>query len=116
MTDAAPTANGPGHNVPNRNKIMNDALSEMYELDGIVQALLDKYIVPVREQKIDIKKKLNKELNINATVFNARYTAYKVEAQAHETEDEAMLDNLKEFFEIAPIGHQMDAFADGAEE
>ncbi len=105
-----------GHNVANRTKIMSDALSETYKLDGQVQAALDKYVAPVREQKRDIKKRLNKELNITATVFNARYVAYKLEAQARAAEDEATLENLREFFEIAPVGHQMDFLGDDAAE
>ena len=115
MTDDTGPANGPGHNTPNRSKIMSDALSEMYVLDGKVQAALDKHVAPFREQKKDIKKMLNKDLNVTSDVFQAIYGAYKVAAEANENEDESTLDTLREFFESAAIGHQMDAFADGAE-
>ena len=101
------------HNVANRNKIMTDALGEMYVLDVQAEAALEKHLKPIRDQKRDIKSRLNKDLNITATVFNARYVAYKLEAQARAAEDDATLDNLKELFDVSPVGHQMDFIKDG---
>ena len=112
MTDTGP-ANGPGHNVAHRKQIMSDALDQMYQLDAKVAAALTKHVAPIRAMKRDIKKNLNKELNINSAVFEACYAPYKLAAKAHENEDESTLDNLKEFFASSPIGHQMDAFKDG---
>ena len=113
MADTGP-ANGEGHNVAARTKIMSDALSEMYQLDQQVAAALTKHVAPIREQKRDIKKTLNKELNINSAVFEACYGPYKLAAKARENDDESTLDNLREFFAASPLGHQMDAFADGS--
>ena len=104
------------HNVANRSKIMTDALGEMYALDVQAEAALEKHLKPIRDQKSDIKSRLNKDLNITATVFNARYVPYKLEAQARAASDEATLDNLRELFEVSPVGTQMDMMAglDGA--
>ena len=116
QTNGAKSAEGTasaGLNVANRTQIMRDALSETYKLDGQVQAALEKHVVPIRAQKRDIKARLNKELNITASVFQAAYAPYKLAAQARAAGDEATLDNLKEFFEVSPIGHQMDFVGDG---
>ncbi len=102
------------HNVKNRHQIMADALSETYELDAIIKAANDKHIKPVRAAKGDIKKRLNMDLNITAAVFQAAYAAYKVEAKAIEDEDDATLENLREYFKACPVGTQVD-FIDAAE-
>lgn len=99
------------HNVANRNRIMTDALAETYKLDTQIQAALEKHVAPLRAHKADIKSKLNKDLNITATVFNARYAPYKLEATARAASDDATLDNLRELFEVSPVGTQMDMMA-----
>ena len=118
MTDQAESAEGTtlaGHNTANRSRIMRDALSEMFSLDGQITEALTKYVEPIRSQKRDIKAKLNKELNITPTVFQAAYAPYKLAAQARAAGDEATLDNLREFFEVSPVGHQMDFIEDDRE-
>ena len=102
------------HNVANRKKMLEDALSETFELDGLLHAASEKHLQPHRDAKSDIKKKLREDLNINAKVFNARYAAYKLEGQAIAAEDDATLDTLRELFEHAPVGTQMD-LVDGLE-
>ncbi len=98
----------PKHNTANRNKIMTNALSETYNLDAEIKVAQDKYVKPLRDAKRDIKARLREDLNMTATVFNSRYVPYKVEALAIDAGDEATLDNLRELFEIAPVGTQMD--------
>ncbi len=100
------------HNVANRNEQLTDALSEMYAIDVQVAAALEKHVAPLRAQKTDIKSRLNKDLNITATVFNARYLPYKLEAQARAAQDDATLDNLRELFEVSPVGAQVDMMSE----
>ena len=99
-----------GHNTANRTEMMSNALSETYKLDQQSEAAMEKHIAPIRDEKRAIKKDLNTDLNITATVFNAVYTAYKVARQAEANDDPATLDNLREFFSASPVGFQMDAF------
>ena len=106
---------GAGHNVVNLDKMRRDALGETYKLDCEIQVLLDKYIVPLRAAKTDIKKRLNDDANITRRVFAARYAAYRLEADAMAIEDGSTIEALKEFFEISPVGHQMDWLDDAAE-
>ncbi len=97
----------PTHNVANRKQIMADALSETFKLDQQLKAAADMYLSSDRAAKSDIKKRLLKDLNVTAKVFNARYVAYRLEAAAIETSDEATLNTLRELFEHAPIGSQV---------
>ena len=96
------------HNVANRAKMMKDALAETFTLDGQIRAANDKHVQPHKDAKSDIKKNLRKDLNITAAVFNARYAAYRLEGRAIAANDEATLDTLRELFEHAPVGTQMD--------
>lgn len=98
----------PLHNVANRARIMKDALHETFVLDKNLKALAERHLKSDREAKSDIKKRLLKDLNITAKVFNARYVAYRLEATALEASDEATLDNLRELFEHAPVGSTAD--------
>lgn len=96
------------HNIGNRKKMMEDALSETFTLDDQIAKAMEKHVKPYREAKRDIKAKLREDLNITATVFNARYAAYVVEGRAIAANDEATLDTLRELFEHAPVGTQVD--------
>ncbi len=102
------------HNVANRKKMLEDALSETFKLDGLIHAATKKHVQPHRDAQSDIKKKLRKDLNITAAVFNARYAAYRLEGRAIAADDEATLDTLRELFEHSPVGTQMD-LVDGME-
>ena len=90
-----------GHNVVNREKLMAASLSEMFVLDQKLDAANLKHCGPIRAQRRDIKKRLNKDLNVTAEVFNAKYGSYKVEARARLAEDTATLDTLREFSQIS---------------
>ena len=105
---------GAKHNVVNRNELMTGALSDTYALDCQIQAALDKHVKPLRKNKADIKSRLNKDLNITATVFNARYVPYRLEAQARAAGDDSTLGNLEELFKIAPVGTQAEMFGGGS--
>ena len=108
MTESISGQVTPLHNVANRQQMMKDALSETFALDQNLKAAAEKHLKADREAKSDIKKRLLKDLNITAKVFNARYVAYRLEAAAIEANDEATLDTLRELFEHAPIGAQVD--------
>ncbi len=98
----------PEPNVINRKKMLEDALSETYNLDQLIAKAMEKYIKPYRANKRDIKAKLREDLNVTPVVFNARYAAYVVEGRARAANDEATLDTLRELFEHSPVGVQVD--------
>lgn len=98
------TINDPKHNVANRNELLKSSFEQTYQLDKQIKAATEKHIQPHRDAKSDITKRLRKDLNVTAAVFNVRYAAYRMERQAQEAEDETTLDTIREMFEIAPIG------------
>jgi hypothetical protein len=102
------------HNVANRSKMFEDALADTFALDQKITAAQAKHVKPLQANKSDIKKKLRKDLNVTADVFNARYVAYKLEGRAIAAGDDATLDTLREMFEHSPVGTQMD-LVDGLE-
>lgn len=106
----------PKHNVANRNKQIENALSETYKLDCQIKALVEKHIQPLRDAKSDIKKHLREDLSMPAKVFNIRYKAYQLEADAIANEDDITMQAIQELFEISPPGTQinmLDALGDG---
>lgn len=105
----------PEPNTNNRSKIMTDALRDFYALDVKIQAMLEKHVKPLRDAKRDIKSKLHEDLNMTATVFNARFISYKAEAKALAAGDESTLDTLRELFAVSPVGSQVDMFVGDSE-
>ncbi len=99
------------NNVDHRTQQLTDALADFYALDQQIKAALEKHVKPYRDQKKDIKSRLNENLNINASVFAAGYASYKLAAQAENDGDDATLGALRELFEASPIGSQVNMFA-----
>lgn len=96
------------HNVKARAEAFKESMERMYRLDQDIAALMEEHIKPLREDKAEIKSKLREDYNVTATVFNARFNAYKCERKAREGGDDATLDTLRELFESTPVGGQTD--------
>ena len=101
------TLSDPKHNVKAREQQIKEGLEEMYQADCRIAASIEKHVKPDRDVKSDIKKKIREGLNITTQLFNARYSNYRLERQAMEASDDATLDVLKELYDIAPVGTQI---------
>lgn len=98
----------PPPNTVNRTEMFKSALSQMYALEQKEKSLTKTHLSAIRKEKSEIKKSLRKDLKITAGVFDARYHAYRMEAEAIARGDTATQETLRELFSISPVGTQMD--------
>lgn len=110
MKDGKAPPAQPPKNSDLRNKRLEDALRRTYQLDRQIKALTDQHTGSLKDEKSKIKKGLREDLNITAKVFNARYFAYRLEADARAADDNPTLENLRELFTIAPVGTTANMF------
>jgi hypothetical protein len=95
------------HNASLREQAIQNALERMYQLQKEEKALIEEHIEPLREEKRDIKKRMRDQYDIPTKRFNARVGLYIEERKALENDDGTALDALRELFEVAPVGTQM---------
>jgi len=95
------------HNSKARGDAILEGLAETWEIDRKIEEIIAEEIADLRERKSEIKKKLREAYQITAPLFQARYQAYKLEQKAISGEDNATLDAIREMFELAPVGGQV---------
>lgn len=93
-----------GHNFEARAKAIDESLQKFYDLQKQEDALLEKYIQPIRDKKRDLKADLKKEYEIPTKAFNARAGLYIVE---RDDEDEIVM-AVNELFKATPVGKNVD--------
>ena len=110
--DARKATNGQGttaaHNTANRTQAIRDALEDVYQTDKKIEELMETHITPLRDHKKDVKKRMKEEYEVSTKQFNARYGLYQMERKALDNGDNTVQDLLRELFEVAPVGEQMD--------
>lgn len=96
------------HNADARKEAIRDALERTYQLDRRIEALMEEHIEPLRAEKRDIKKRMKDQYDVPTKRFNGRYAQYREERRAIENEDDTTLDAIRELYDVAPVGQQMD--------
>lgn len=97
-----------GHNLVSRKEAIDDALKQVYALKKDIKEALAEHVKPLREEVDEIKSNLAEDYNLPKRVFNARYASYEIEADAIASKDDITLDAMRELYEAAPVGEQMD--------
>jgi len=69
---------------------------------------MEKYIKPLRQEKAELKAGLKDDYGIPTRAFNARYGVYRLEKDAIKSEDDIMLDTVRELWDATPIGGGID--------
>lgn len=95
---------GEGHNSAERLKALNERLDSFCKLQQQEDALMEKYIKPVRDKKNEVKADTKKDFEIPTKAFNARATLRMIEL---EDDDEVVL-ATKDMFEATPVGQNLD--------
>lgn len=96
------------HNVAARKEQIGNAFNRLYAIDKEIDALIERHVQELRDEKSDIKKKLRKDLNLTSKVVHLRYASYKAERLAVEQEDGVTMDAIKELYEVMPVGATVD--------
>lgn len=105
-------AAGPGHNSEAvrtaRELAIKAAHEETYDLEKEEEALMKKYITPLRERRSEIKQGLKKDYEISAPQFNAWHGVYYFAREAESGQDWITLQVIKEQAKVLPVGGTMD--------
>ena len=96
-------APGPDHN--GRLTSLAGLIEGVCDLQDKEDALLKKYILPLREKKAELKAEAKKDFEIPVESFNARAALRRIERS--EGQEEVVL-ATRELFEALPIGKNLD--------
>lgn len=100
-----------GHNVKARDEAIREAMEAHYQKDKEIERLIAEHLADLRQDKRDIKKRMAKDYEISATMFNARYAPYRIERKARDNGDDTVADALKELWQACPPGGTVDLVA-----
>ena len=96
------------HSVSNRKDAIEEAFQECYRLDTEIEAIVEREVKPLRQEKGEVKSKLAADFELSKKAFNLHYAHWKAGQQARQRGDDAMLSTLQELHDILPIGGQLD--------
>lgn len=108
--DRKADADGPGagHNASDRDKALAAAIERDCDLQDQEDALMAKWIEPIRKKKAKNKADLKSEYDIPTQSFNARAALRRIERS--EDNDEVVL-ATQALFDALPVGHNLDLVA-----
>lgn len=95
------------HNSEQRAKALDEAIEQFCTLQTEEDALIEKYIKPVRDKKAEVKAEVKKNHEIPTKAFNARATLRLIEKFG---DDEVVL-ATNELFRATPVGSNLDLVA-----
>lgn len=98
---------GLGHNSDARLKALDDGLDEFCKLQAEEDALMEKYIHPVRDKKNKVKSRLKSDHEMPTAAFNARAALRLIELQ----DDDEIVLAVNEMFKATPVGKNLDLIA-----
>ena len=101
-------AEGPGPDHNGRLKALDDLLAEWCQLQDREDAQLKKHILPIREDKAEVKAKAKKDCDIPTEAFNARAAMRRIELKK---ENDEVVIAFNELLEATPFGKSVDLFA-----
>lgn len=96
------------HNVGNRQEELTKALAKVFSIDEQIATIVEQEIKDLRSDKSDVIQSLRERFNIPAAIFRARYYSYRMERKAAADNDQATLDQIRELYELAPVGETVD--------
>lgn len=103
----ATDTNGNGNNSAARAKALDAAIERFCDLQAEEDALLEKYITPIRDKKNTVKSDLKRDFEIPTKAFNARAALRLIEKA---NQDDVVL-AVNELFQATPVGHNLDLIA-----
>lgn len=95
-----------GHNGAEeiRLRAMDKALDEFCKLQDQEDALIEKYIAPIREKKNTVKSDLKRDYEIPVRAFNARAQLRRIELG----DDPVLVMATNDMFKATPVGKNLD--------
>lgn len=90
-----------------RDIALNAALEEHCRLQDQEDALIEKYIAPIRDKKAEVKAKVKKDWEIPTAAFNARAALRMIELG----DDPEVVLATQQMFDATPVGANLDLIA-----